>query len=734
MIISRDEDVYLLAPLLDDSSSLSYDIETTGLNPRKDKIIGFGISNQATAFYVIHLAWDGEKLVEMVSKKACVEILRRLVSKKLITWNGSFDMRFTYHYFGVDLIPNIYSDGMLAKHTTDENGTFGLKDNAVKEFGEDATNAKDEMLESIKANGGNNKEFYKADPWVLGKYCMQDCILTYKLNNIYLERMAKEQLLDFFLNEEVMPLYREVTIPMELKGIPIDLDLMKSTQVEINEKINILEKEILEQITPLLGSFEKKYLDSQYPEARSGKFAQTLAAYLKEPLPLTATGNVSLAKKAIEGLKPWSMFRAWMEERQELSPQLKVTIQKIMHGSELLFNLKSKDQLRYLFFSILKETPTSFTDKGVPQVDERFLEGILTKYDFVPKLLEFNKLCKLESTYMQRFLEAQEDGIFYPSFNQHRTTSGRFGGDLQQLPRVREEDEETSDLVRYFNNKVRNFFIAGKEHKLVDADYNSLEVVVFADDAGDEVLLNMIKNDEDFYSTVAIEVHELGSKYSPNKKAENFLKKHQPTLRQDAKVYGLGIRYGMKDFKLSKTLNIDIEDAALIIDKYFVNFPKLKAKMEYYLDMAKTKGYVVSKVGRRRHIPRAKQIFEQHGDDILDMRNLYAKYKDKTVLAEMKKIRKQYNNILNNALNFPIQSLAASIVNQSSIKLARAIKEQNIDGYICMNVHDEICVRVKEYDAERLVPVMKHIMENTIKLDAPLTANPVIGNTYGEVK
>lgn len=735
MNITKDEDIEKVLDFIDSASSLAFDIETTGLNPRKDKIIGFAIANEATAFYVSHLAWDGEKLVELVSKKTCVEILRRLISKKLITFNGSFDVRFAYYYFGIDLINSIDFEVMLAKHTLDEAPPFGLKELASREFGADAKAEQEAMKASIKVNGGSAKEFYKADNELMAKYGKQDGILTAKLKLEYEQRLKVEDLYKFFYEDEVMPLYREVTIPMELHGIPLDLALLKKTQEEINIEIDKLESELLEDLNPYLGTFEKKFLNNNYPPRPAGKFAQTLAEHLEVPLPKTATGAPSLAKKSLDKLPDWSLFKSWILGKSELDEGLVLLIQKKMHGDDKTFNLKSKDQLRYLFFSVLKEKPISFTSHGVPQADEKFLRSVINKYDFVPKLIEFNKLCKLEAAYMSRFLEAQEDGIFYAQFQQHRTTSGRYGGDLQQLPRAREEEDESSELVRYFNNKVRQFFIAGPGYKLVDADYNSLEVVVFADDAGDKALLDMIKNNEDFYSKVALQVYGLEGQYSADKKADNFLKKHQPKMRQDAKVYGLGIRYGMGDWKLSVTLNEDIKKCAGIIDKYFESFPKLKAKMDYYHKCVKTTGKVQSKAGRVRHLPEAKEIYEKYGDDILDVRNIYKKYgQDRVKVDEVKKIRKRYNNMLNNALNFPIQSLAFSIIARSSIKIARKLKQENIDGYICMNQHDELCVRIKKDKAEWFRPIMKHIMENTIRLDAPLTADPQIGDNYGEVK
>jgi DNA polymerase I-like protein with 3'-5' exonuclease and polymerase domains len=735
MVIKRAEDLVYLEEFIKTQPLLSFDTETSGLNPRKDVVIGFSMSNQSTSFYVVHLAWDGEQLVEIVPKAACASILRSLLNTKIVTWNASFDVRFVHSYFNIDLLPCLHSDAMLALHTLNEEGPFDLKGNAALEFGSDSKLEQTELKESLQSAGAGAKEFYKADVNVLAKYARQDAILTFKLNQLYAERLEAQGLTKFFLEEEVMPLYREVTIPMERNGVPVNVPLLKEAHKEISDELLTRERSILEQMRPYLRDFETRFLNKEYPVSYTGNFAKTAARLTGAKLPLTASGQPSLAKKAIESLPNWHIFKQFMEGRINLPPDLIRKVQESLHGGPPNFNLHSKDQLRYLFFSILKETPTSFTDKGVPQVNEEFLERLRTKYNFVDELIVFNKLSKIRATYIERFLDAQEDGIFYPSFQQHRTTSGRFGGDLQQLPKFLTEEDESSEVVRKYTNLVRNFFIAGPGHKFVDADYSSLEVVVFADDAGDQALLDTINKNLDFYSVVAIGVHNLQDQYSADKKSENFLKKHKPHLRQSAKVYGLGIRYGMGDWKLSKTLNIPIEEAAQIIERYFAAYPGLKSKMDQYTEQALSLGYVQSKAGRVRHLPGAVQIVNDWGRDILDMRTLYKKYGNyKGLLEDAKRARRKLNNIINNALNFPIQSLAASIVNRASIALARAMKEKNLQSYICMNVHDELCVRCPESEVETVCSLMKPIMENTTKLSAPLTADPQVGYTYGEVK
>jgi len=733
LLIRKASDLHLVQKFVQQNEFLSYDLETTGLNPRKNQVMGIAITNDIEGYYLVLRSYENEVLKDVLTLSDILPVLDLLKTKKLYMWNASFDCRFTQSQMNVDLTQALYSDGMLAKHTVIEDAyTYALKPTAAELYGDDATEEQKLMKESIKANGGSATEFYKADTEILGKYGIKDGLLTYKINEHYIAQIEAEGLTKFFFEDEVMPLYKNVTIPMEANGIPLDLEKMRAAKKEIRTDIEQLETKIQELIKPHCYKFEAWYLNYHYPVKTTGPFVQKLIEITNTELPKLASGKYSTAAKHIEGLCSTNTVRRFLSG-DRLHEDLVQQVRTQLHGNAPMLNLSSKHHLKKIFFDTLKLEPISRTDKGNPQADEKFLESIKDQYDFVPLLIEYNKLSKIEGTYIDRFLEAEENGMFYPSFFQHRTTSGRYGSDLQQLPRPLEQEDEPSALVRHHNNKVREFFIAGNGQKFLDADYNSLEVVVFADDAGDEALLDVIRTGKDFYSQVAIEVHGLQSDFSADKKAHNFLKNAKPKLRQDAKAYALGCRYGLGAWKLSKDLNISQNEADAIVKRYFTNFPGLKRAMDNYERQAKLQGFVTSKAGRKRHLNRVKELYDKYSDDLADSLELWKKYHEvPSQYARMKELRREYNNLINNALNFPIQSFATSIVNQSAIKLAAYIRNNAIRAYICAQIHDQLVVRCHEDDVAVLQPAMKQIMENTFQLSAPLTANPEISNNLRE--
>jgi DNA polymerase-1 len=385
------------------------------------------------------------------------------------------------------------------------------------------------------------------------------------------------------------------------------------------------------------------------------------------------------------------------------------------------FNVQSKDHLGQIAFTALDLTPLSTTEKGKPQFDDDYVQSIADSYEWAKYVRIYNKLLKIKSTYIDRFLEKHEDGHYYFYYKQHATVSGRYGSDSQQLPRPKEDGEEDPIVIKY-NNIIRAFFISKPGKVFIDCDYESLEPKVFAHVSGDDGLKDIFKNDWDFYSTIAIKTEGL-TQYSPDKKAANYLKKLANSVRQKAKAYSLGIAYGMGAFALGKNLNISTKEAQKLVDGYLNGFPNLKKWMESSKAFAKENGYIKTQVGRVRHLPKVLYLYEKFGDNILDFdyQHKLKNIMDESLVVNM---ARDYKNGLNNAMNVQIQGLAASIVNRSAIAINRKFKEANINGQVIAQIHDQLVMEVDEDRVEEAEKIVQYCMENTVQLSVELKAPP----------
>ena len=734
---------------------VSYDTETDSLNPRKGMIIGFSVSGEVgKGFYMPTMVWNGERLEEVTidgvgaHKIATLVLESCLIGKKLVMHNASFDIRFTKNFYKVDLLPSLYADTGLLVHTVKEEGAFGfgnpfgLKSIAKMIQVEIGLNVEEEaneeqlaLKESIKRNGGStskdNYEIFKADIGILSKYAAADTDLTLRIYHYFLGVLREEGLEKFFFEDEVMPVYREVTVPMEEHGIRLDIKLLKETRERIikdlAEQADLVVKELLS--IKRVEDWVKLTAMQAYPPKNKGTFMQRLLEQSNTHLPKSpTTSKYTINKAAISGL-PESAIKDYLltGDSNYLTDQQIVDVSVSLWTEDNngnYFNIQSKDQLGKIAFGVLGVVPLSTTPSGKPQFDEDLIQSISDQFTWAKHLRIYNKLTKIKTSYVDRFLDAAEGDVFYPYFKQNGTVSGRYGSDMQQLPKPLEPGQD-EEIIMDYTNVVRAFFICRGGCKLLDTDYASLEPRIFAAVAGDQGLKDIFNNDWDFYSTIAIKAEKLEG-VSPDTKAPNYLKKVDPAKRQTAKSYSLGIAYVMSGYALAMTLGIPAKEADKLVEGYLEGFPELKKWREDSRALVKEHGYIKNQLGRIRHLPQAKRIFKEHGDGLLDWkarREIEAKKgKEKTDIDY-----KDYRNALNNCLNFQIQSYAASVVNRAAVQINRRFKQENIQGMVICQIHDQLICEVREEDAKRACAIVQDCMENTTPLSGlRLVAEPEI--------
>ena len=792
--VQDSETLKLMFQHIQDSEVIAVDTETSGLNPRKDKIVGWSLSgDEGIGFYIPTQVWNFEKgelvlqtidgtSTETISKN----LLKGLKGKKLVFHNASFDVQFIKNYFGIDLLPDVWVDTGLLVHTVYEEGAFGfgnpfgLKSIAImnqEALGlnvEEAANQEQiELKESIKKNGGSvtkeSFEIYKADLDILSKYASADTDLTLRICNLYLDKLRTEGLEQFFFEDEVMPIYREVTVPMEAYGVDLDTELIDKIHDEIVEDQKKNKEIVMKSLLAIPEVKEWVVATSMdnFPVSHKGNWAQSLVARYSIPLPKSEkTGKYSLTQKNIEAFEP-------SNEKEEKVKQFLLTgdesfiedVEKARISMALwkesndgdYINIQSKKHLGEIVFGYMGIEPKvsgANTKSGRDKFDMDMVKDLAKTYEWAENLRVYNKLLKIKSTYVDRFRDRQEDGKYYFYFKQNGTVSGRYGSDAQQLPKPLEPGEDADVIMKYVNI-VRAFLVAGKGRKVIDADYESLEPHCFASVTGDTALQEIFNKGWDFYSTVAIKTEKLDEQrdrfpngVSADKKADNYLKKLDAPARNKAKAYSLGIAYGMEAYALKMTLGVDQKVAEKLVQGYLDGFPQLKEWRENSRLQVKDHGFIKNYVGRVRHLPKVKRLYENVGDRIMDWRfrkeletQIPPKYikKDGEIVKtisprdQVTQAYRDYRNGLNNCLNFQLQSLAAAVVNRAALVINRKAKELGIDAIVQAQVHDQLIINVDEKDAEMFAPYVQEIMENTTKLPGvTLKAPPEIADNWKE--
>lgn len=751
--VADKDSLKLLYQHVKDSELIAFDTETNSLNPRKGKVIGFSISGEeGIGFYFPVMTWNADRqaLEEVViegtgAHTLAKRIIEMLVGKKLVMHNASFDVRFTKNFYGIDLLPSLHADTALLVHTVREEGAFGfggkpfgLKEIAImvqKEIGlnveERANKEQIALKDSIKKNGGTttkeNFEIYKADLNILSEYAAADTDLTLRIYKHFVKQLEVEGLTEFFFEIEVMPLYREVTIPMEEKGIKLDIDLIQATKDEIEKDLDEYKKAATSEL--LSKDKVRKWIIDQataeYPPSHKGAFAQSLVKANNLALPLSEKSGKYTLNKAVISTLPDSNLKFFLltGDTSFLTPMeiAKISLGLWKEANGDYFNIQSKDQMGKIAFDVLGIKPLSATTKGKPQFDDDMIQAIADKHTWAENLRIYNKLLKIKSAYVDRFLNSAEDGRFYPYFKQNGTVSGRYGSDLQQLPRPKEDGEAAEIIIKY-TNQIRAFFISDPEYTFIDCDYESLEPHLFASISDDKNLQEIFNTGYDFYSYVAIKTEKLEG-VSADKKAPNFLKKVDSVKRNKAKAYSLGIAYGMSPYALAMSLGVPQKEGEQLHAAYLEGFPGVANWIKTSREFVKANGYIKNAVGRIRHLPVVKELYDAMGDKIMDWRvrkDLEQEYGKEAVMN----LYRDYRNGLNNVLNFQIQSYAASVVNRAALAINREFKKRGWDGQVVAQIHDQLVILVHESIAKEAAQVVKHLMETTtqpsgITLKAP---------------
>ena len=341
------------------------------------------------------------------------------------------------------------------------------------------------------------------------------------------------------------------------------------------------------------------------------------------------------------------------------------------------FNIGSPKQLGEILFDKLKliDKPKK-TKTGQYATGEEILVTLKDKHPIIEKILDFRETGKLKSTYVDALpkLINPNTGRVHTTFNQTVAATGRLSStnpNLQNIP-IRTEKG------RY----IRKMFIPqDDDHILISADYSQIELRIIAALSGDEAMINAFKNGEDIHATTAAKVFGVP------------LDEVTREQRSNAKTVNFGIIYGVSAFGLSQQSTLDRSEAREVIDSYFKTYPGIKAYIEKQQNLAREKGYVETIMGRRRYL-----------------RDINSRNAVVRGAAER------------NAINAPIQGSAADVIKIAMINIHRKMAEQKFAGKMVLQVHDELVFDVPKSEADSLEALVKHEMENAVKLDVPLIA------------
>ena len=324
------------------------------------------------------------------------------------------------------------------------------------------------------------------------------------------------------------------------------------------------------------------------------------------------------------------------------------------------------------------------TKTGQYPTSEAVLSKLKDKHPIVAEVLEYRKLKKLRSTYVEPL-----PGLLHPDTQRVHTTymqvvaaTGRLSSkdpNLQNIPIRTEQGRE-----------IRKAFVPrSADHVLVAADYSQVELRIAAAMSGEQGLIEAFQQGEDIHAATAAKVFGVG------------LEEVTREQRSQAKAVNFGILYGQGAFGLAENLGISRRDAKGIIDAYHTQFSGLEAFTQECVSKARENGFASTLLGRRRPLP------DIHSNNAVVR-----------AFAER------------NAVNTPIQGSAADIIKLAMIEVAKEMK--GMESKLIMQVHDELVVDATLSELDEVKALLVRCMERAIALTVPLDVDVSHGQTWLE--
>ena len=576
---------------------VAIDTETSSVDPNQAYLVGISLSSKIGKACYIPV---GHKSNNNLDKKKVLEKLKPLLedpSIKKIGQNIKFDFIILYRE-GITISP--MEDTMLMSYVLDAGKNRHNMDTLSElHLGHKTISFKDLVGSGKKEINFSDVELNKAKD-----YAAEDADVTFRLYKKFIKNLKLEKMINIYeIFEKPMI---EILAFMEMRGIKIDSNFLKSLSLKFEKKIEKLEKEIFK-----------------------------------------------IAKKD--------------------------------------FNIGSPKQLGDIIYNDLKIAGLKKTKKGGFATSASVLEDLAFKGHKFPQLvLDWRQVSKLKNTYSDALPEHVNPLTkrVHTSFLLAATTTGRLASSDPNLQNIPIKSEDGKD--------IRKAFIAEKNHTLISADYNQIEMRILADLAGVKELKKAFKNNEDIHSLTASQIFNID------------IKKVDQDQRRKAKAINFGIIYGISQYGLAKQINVSNYEAEEFLNAYFAKFPEIKIYMDETIKFCRKSGYVNNIFGRRSH-------FNAINDKNFNVRNFQERA----------------------AINAPIQGSASEIMRLAMIRLQKNLNQNNkLKSKMLLQIHDELIFEVPKNEVDEMTKIIKKEMTSVSESEhhsfsTPLTVDINIGDNWG---
>ncbi len=264
-----------------EKKSVCFDTETTSLNPLEAKLVGIAFSWEAHKGFYIPFPDEQEKAQQLIEK------LRPFFENENIEKIGQnlkYDIK-VLHKYNLSVEGPLF-DTMIAHYLINPDMRHNM--NILAETYLNYTPMAIEEL--IGKKGKHQKSMRSISLETITEYAVEDADITYQLAQHFKIEMSDANTLNLFNSIEI-PLIK-VLASMELEGIRLDVDFLKSLSLDLNNDIKTLEQNIFDKAGEVFNIaspkqlgvilFEKLKLVDKPKKTKTGQYstAEDVLSYL----------------------------------------------------------------------------------------------------------------------------------------------------------------------------------------------------------------------------------------------------------------------------------------------------------------------------------------------------------------------------------------------------------------------------------------------------------------------
>ena len=499
-------------------------------------------------------------------------------------------------------------------------------------------------------------------------YCARDAVLPYLLFEVLLQNLNDMGMVKLYkLNTKA----QDVVAHMTIHGFTVDTEahekLVEKWRKEKelwNDKCFYLLNAGKEQLTKdelktiITAKVTKKYIDTIW--SKTEKMLQTVD---RVPRNVTLDDFINIRAR----------YTALAEKNAGKIPAAERACKRAAKNiTEYLLNINSGKQLGTWLKANVDTSNWPLTDSGNTLKTDAETLNDYAHIEVIQPLIEYKKYEKLYSVYgvgLREFFVQKPDGrtVIHPNFTLCYTETGRMSS----------RDPNCQNWTR--GEEIRSLIIPkNNDYKILHADFNQVELRIFALISGDKVMMDAYEN--------GIDIHALTGTAISGKTEHQCDPYEWKEIRQAAKsanfalIFGGGAARLRAYAKAAFKVNISEEEAERIVQVF----------RETYFG------------GRQWQLDHSKDC-----EELLEVRTHYGK------------IRKlSSDNSYTCGLNTPIQGTAAEIMLLSMVKILEGIRGK-FDARILNVVHDEIIVECHNGCIKEVSHIMKSSMEESFLILFP---------------